>query len=329
VELLVLPTLGPLHLIQPRYNALTPLEIIRSWQPDALLLASYSSAGFTDKVWRDEEELAFFHLVPYAERAGLSVQAIGPENSELLRAEADRFREYLNEMEKGQTYLEEEKAWQRELESVLREPLWPARFRDEVFLSALKRYLKKERGLFGEGPATGFREQRMEHAAEVLAGLPEGRYAVWVDLLDYPALLRRIEASPIPDHMPTVAERERALLDRAWLLNEEDDWGMLLEQLREVGSPEAGYLAAQIYLAAGQVADAAMLLEQISEGDFHEPEYLPGYLLARLGQVRDLLGERERALRAYRGVLALSWAPREAREIAAAGLNSPFRIAPN
>ena len=45
-----------------------------------------------------------------------------------------------------------------------------------------------------------------------------------------------------------------------------------------------------------------------------------------MGQLLDLAGERERALRAYRGVLALSWAPEEARAVALAGLKTPFRL---
>ena len=62
-------------------------------------------------------------------------------------------------------------------------------------------------------------------------------------------------------------------------------------------------------------------------GDFREPYLLPGLLLARLGQLRDLAGRRDRALQAYRGVLALAWAPHEARAAARAGLEAPFAAA--
>ena len=96
----------------------------------------------------------------------------------------------------------------------------------------------------------------------------------------------------------------------------------------EIGEPEARFLAAQVYLAAGQAEDAMRLMEEVSRSDFSTPEYLPGYLLARLGQLYDLNGQRDRALRAYRGVLALSWVPAEAREIALAGVRAPFRPQP-
>jgi len=326
VEILLLPTLGPLHLTQPRYNAVTLVELTRGYGPDAVLLASYSPEGLAEGRWRDEEELGLFHLLPWAKGAGVLVQALG-EKAEPLREEGERFREYLGEMEKGQAYLDEERAWQEELSEALKGPLEPASWREPELLDAITRYLKRVADRFGEGPATGFREARMREVADRIAALPPGRYVVWVDLLDFPVLKARLPMAQLPgDHTPSEEERRRAVLDRAWLLREEDDWGALFEQLREIGTPEAGYLAAQIYLAAGQVADAATLLGQVSEGDFHHPEYLPGYLLARLGQVRDLLGERERAIRAYRGVLALSWAPKEAREIAQAGLRTPFRI---
>jgi len=72
--------------------------------------------------------------------------------------------------------------------------------------------------------------------------------------------------------------------------------------------------------------DALALMEEVFRMDFQHPGYLPGYVLARMGQLLDLAGERERALRAYRGVLALSWAPEEARAVALAGLKTPFRL---
>jgi len=326
VNLFVVPTLGPLHLSHPRYNAVTLVELTSAYRPDAVLLASYSEEGLRQGAWREAEELGLFHLLPWAERAGVRVEAIG-ERAEELKAEAERFRDYLEQMEQGRRYLEEEAEAQRELFSWLEAPLSPESWRAEEPLGALKRYLEWMAARFGEGPATGFRKERMREVARRIRALPPGRYAVWVDLLDLPDLLAELPEAELPGpHEPTEAERARAVLDRAWRLEEGDDLFRLLEQLREIGGAEAGYLASQLYLAAGQVEDAALLLEQVAEGDFHHPEYLPGYVLARLGQLRDLLGERERALRAYRGVLALSWTPKEAREIAQAGLRTPFRI---
>ncbi|MER3483896.1 MAG: hypothetical protein C4332_12815, partial [Meiothermus sp.] len=94
----------------------------------------------------------------------------------------------------------------------------------------------------------------------------------------------------------------------------------------EVEGPEAQYCAAQIYLAAGQPQDALELLESLTHSDFSFPEYLPGYTLARYGQLADIMNQRDKALRAYQAVLALSWAPQEAREIALAGQRTPFRL---
>jgi hypothetical protein len=69
-------------------------------------------------------------------------------------------------------------------------------------------------------------------------------------------------------------------------------------------------------------------LEAASAGDFAEPYYLPGFLLCRLGQLYDIVGRREAALRAYRGTLALSYAPVEAATQARAGLAAPFALSP-
>jgi hypothetical protein len=60
--------------------------------------------------------------------------------------------------------------------------------------------------------------------------------------------------------------------------------------------------------------------------DFVEPYYLPGFLLSRLGQLYDLAGRRDAALRAYRGVRALGYAPVEALAAAEDGLQRPFAL---
>jgi hypothetical protein len=122
---------------------------------------------------------------------------------------------------------------------------------------------------------------------------------------------------------PSPAARRRALLDVAWQ-GEAPDVAGLLAQLREGPEAEARFLEAQLLLAHDHPAEALDVLEQASHGDFREPYLLPGLLLARLGQLRDLAGRRDRALQAYRGALALGWAPAEARAVARAGLEAPF-----
>ena len=322
-EVLLVPTLGPLHLKEPRYNAVTVLELIRSFQPEAIVLFSYSDEDLSRRAWRDEEDLALFHLVPWAEERGVVLIGGGEEVGE-LRREGEHFRRYLGEMEKGREYLRAEEERYRELAAAL-SPLSPERL-PEV-LPAIEAYNAWVDATYGRGPASGFREERVGRLLARLKDLSTGRVAVVADALDLPALLSALPEAKLPrKREPSEAERRRAVMDRAWLLAEEDDPAQLLAQLAEIESPEARFLMGQIYLAHGELAGAEELLRQASEEDFSLPEYLPGYLLARLGQVRDLLGEREAALRAYRGVMALSWAPKEAREIAQAGLRSPFRL---
>ncbi|AEB12265.1 tetratricopeptide repeat protein [Marinithermus hydrothermalis] len=326
MRVLLVPTLGPLHLLHPRYNAMTLLELTRAFAPDRVLLASYSPEGLAEGLWRAKDELGLFHLLPWAEANGIPVEALG-QDAEALQGEAERFREYLGSLEKGKAYLEEAARLDEMLQALLTRPLTPEALGSEPVLLKLRAYTEAVARLFGEGPATGFREARMRGVAKALRALPEGRYVVWVDVLDYPVLAGLLPEAERPRrHEPTEAERHRAVLDRAWRLEEGDDWGGLVAQLQEVGNAEAQYLAAQIYLAAGRVEAAQAILEDLIHKEFQHPAYLPGYVLARLGQVQDLLGDRQAALRAYRTVLALSWAPEAAREIALAGVRTPFRV---
>jgi hypothetical protein len=53
---------------------------------------------------------------------------------------------------------------------------------------------------------------------------------------------------------------------------------------------------------------------------------LPGFVLARLGQVRDLMNQRQPAIRAYTAALALQWLPLEAKNVAQSGLLAPFTL---
>ncbi|GAA6755729.1 hypothetical protein QT17_11755 [Thermus sp. 2.9] len=318
--MLLLPSLGPFHILHPRYNAATVLAMLEEARPKAIYLASHSEAALQEGAWREEDPL-LFHLLPWAEERGIPVAALDAEAH--LKGEAEAFRQALAQHPLGSPYLERMRAFDEALLDLLKTPLSPEVLGSEAFLSRLREVYRGFAEAFGEGPATGFRRQRMEGVKAALAG-KEG--AVVAELLDY-ALLAEAFPHALPQaHTPTEKERERALLDRAWQLKEEDDWGALLEGLFAIGSPEALYLAAQIYLAAGEWRQALSLMEEVFRTDFQHPGYLPGYVLARFGQLLDLAGERERALRAYRGVLALSYAPEEARAIALAGLRSPFRL---
>ena len=321
--MVILPTLGPLHVLHPRYNARTVTELVISTGARTVYLASLSREGLEKKIWRDRNELPLFELYPLAEEDRLRLEALGV-NAESLQHEAELFSEYLSNMPRGEEAKETLAGIDRELSEFLSVPRLPSEFADEEFVGGLERILQKQAEFAGEGPATGFRQRRMAQVAEALSEMEDA--VVLVDVLDYPALMRRLPGARGPwDREPTKAEMERALLDRAWRLENEEEWGNLLAQLSEIGSAEAGYLASQIYLAAGQPEDSLRLLEEVSRGDFSRPEYLPGYVLARLGQLYDLVGQRDKALRAYTAVQALSWAPAEVREIAQAGLRAPFK----
>ncbi|WP_243028459.1 tetratricopeptide repeat protein [Thermus albus] len=317
---MLLPSLGPFHILHPRYNAATVLALLEEARPKVVYLASHSEVELEGGLWREEDPL-LFHLLPWAEERGIPVVALDEEAH--LKGEAEAFRQALAQHPLGKPHLERMRGFDQELLQLLRLPLTPEDLGSEGFLSRLRQVYGGFVQAFGEGPATGFRARRMEGVVKALKG-KEG--AVVAELLDYLFLSERLPLALPKVHEPTEAERQRALLDRAWQLKEGDDWVGLLEGLFQIGSPEALYLAAQIYLAAGEWREALALMEEVFRMDFQHPGYLPGYVLARFGQLLDLAGERERALRAYRGVLALSWAPEEARSVALAGLRSPFRL---
>ncbi len=320
VRMLLLPSLGPFHILHPRYNAATVLALLEEARPKVVYLASHSEVELEGGLWREEDPL-LFHLLPWAEERGIPVVALDEEAH--LKGEAEAFRQALAQHPLGQPHLERMRGFDQELWQLLRLPLTPEDLGSEGFLSRLRQVYGGFVQAFGEGPATGFRARRMARVAEGLKGR-EG--AVVAELLDYSLLAETFPQALPKAHEPTEAERQRALLDRAWQLKEGDDWVGLLEGLFQIGSPEALYLAAQVYLAAGEWREALALMEEVFRMDFQYPGYLPGYVLARFGQLLDLVGERERALRAYRGVLALSWAPEEARAMALAGLRAPFRL---
>jgi len=326
VSVLVIPTLGPFHILHPRYNGVTVVELVKAHQPEKIYLASYSPEELAARSWRDQNEISLFHVLPWAESANVAVQALDDQAG--LKAQAEQFREALSQYPRGQQVLAQVQGLEESLKGLLSSPLTPEDFARESVLQVLRSYHQGYAQAFGEGPATGFRRIRMQQVAERLS---PGRShdVVLVDLLEYPVLLECLPEGGyrLPQaHAPTELERQRSVLDRAWQLNEADDWAILLEQLQEVEGPEALYCAAQIYLAAGQAEDAFKLLEQLLHTDFEHPQYLPGYALARYGQLADLIGQRDKALRAYKAVLGLSWVPQEAREIALAGRQTPFRV---
>lgn len=325
MSVLVIPTLGPFHILHPRYNGVTVTELAKAHQPEKIFLASYGPEELAAKSWRDQNDIPLFHVLPWAESANVSVEALDAEAH--LKIEAEQFRQALGQYPKGQQALGQVQALEESLKWLLGNPRTPEDFAQESVVQVLRAYHQGYVQAFGEGPATGFRRMRMQRVAERLS-LSQGQRVVLVEVLEYPLLLEHLPPGQyeLPEaHAPTELERQRSVLDRAWQLSESDDWAILLQQLQEVEGPEALYCAAQIYLAAGQAKDAFELLEELVHSDFQHPEYLPGYTLARYGQLADLMGQREKALRAYKAVRGLSWVPQEAKEIALAGQQTPFQ----
>lgn len=297
----------------------------KAYAPRAVLLASYAPAELEAGLWRDAGDLPLFHLLPWAEGNGVEVIALDKHPN--LKAQAEQFRQALAQFPRGQEYLAQAAELERRLQALLTRPLLSDMLSSPAFISELWNYLDGFVQIFGEGPATGFRAQRMQAVAGQIGSKGEGRWLVIADLLDYPYLLREVPGAAGPGaHASSPAEADRAILDRAWRLEGDDDWGLLLQQLQEIADAEAQYLAAQIYLAAGRPEDALALMEPLLHAEFAHPAYLPGYVLARYGQLQDLVGNRQAALRAYQATLALSWVPAEAREIALAGQRNPFKL---
>lgn len=297
----------------------------KKWQPRELLLASYSPQQLAQAAWREANDLPLFHLLPWAEDQGLPVRALDEQAS--LKGEAQLFRQALEQFPQGKPILQQIAQIDARFGESMTRPLWPAQLADPRRLGEIEAYLDELTQLLGPGPATGFHQQRLDAVIATIQASSVDHALILVDWLDYPYLLRGVAGiAGAADHQATVAEEQRAILDRAWRLEASDDLAALLEQLRQVPGPESQFLASQIYLSVGQVDDALALLEELVHQNFQFPAYLPGYVLARYGQLNDLQGERTRALRAYQAVLALDWVPAEAREMARSGQRTAFRL---
>lgn len=340
-RVVVVPLVGPFHTRFPRYNAFDVRDAIRAVGTPALALAPVAPGALQDPAWQATDEIALpLAVVPWARRAGVAVYEVGcpiggagapgaagaPEAAE----DARRFEEVLGRAESGQEHLRKVRAAQAPVEELLATPLGHARVRDEL-VPAVAAYQRTRAELFGEGPGTGWLAARAKVMAERVLALPHERVALLAAVDELPALedalagrvtLERLEATPEPSQ----EARDRALLDHA-MQGAAEEPGSLLGALRRLGTPEATYLEANVLLEHDHPAEALEALERAMRSDFQEPYYLPGFVLARLGQVYDMAGRRDDALRAYRGVLALGYAPPEAVDVARSGLTQPFGAA--
>lgn len=326
MELLLVPLIGPFHLRSPAYNSVTVRDLVAAWQPEAVATTALTPGELGDPAWQDTPEMALpLAVVPWARRKGLVVHAVGEPHPD-PSAEED-FRRYLEPYPEPMKQLRQLDSQLQPLGELLQSGLTLERIRGEL-LPALEGYQLDREERFGDGPASGWLRERMEASASRARELGHERVALLtpadhLPMLQEALLNRSTSLADPPSFAPSPEARERAILDYAFQV-EVPEPGQLIGQLREVAGSEARFHEANLLLAGGHGYEALEVLEKASQGDFSLPYFLPGYLLARLGQLRDLADRRQDALRAYRGVLALDFAPAEAVEAAREGLEKPF-----
>lgn len=318
----LVPLVGPFHRRFPRYNAVTVREIVAAAEPDAILTTALPPGALDDPAWQDVDEPGLPPVVRWARDAGVAVAEVG-EPSPDPTAPAD-FLRYLAQSSEDHPALRRLAEARAPLEELLGRALDLTRIQNEL-LPAVAALHDARIELFGDGPGSDWLEQRVDRMAERLKPWSNARAVVLTSVDHLPVLRRRLAqtASDAADVPPSAAARQRALLDTAFA-GDADDAAGLIAALREIDAAEARLAEAEVLLGHGHAAEALGVLREAVRGDFSEPPYLPGWLLARLGQLYDLDGRREDALRSYRGVLALSWAPAPAREAARDGLERPF-----
>jgi len=317
--IVLMPDLGDLLRLQPQFNAGTVVELLNFLGQKSVW---WASSADPDHPLRD----------------ALSAARIAVQDLSLpdLTAEADhaQFVSFLGQYPQGRERLRQAAQAERMFADLLTSPLTVERALSAGMLEAAQTYHEGVRAALDEGPGTQWRARRLDGTAAALGGVETG--AVLAPLDDLPDLLFRLPGAGLPDltgFTPGETSRVRALADRAWQLREEDDLGALVEALeREPGDrvtprAELDAAAAGIHLAVGDLPGARSLLERAAHALTDDlPRSLPGLVLARLGQVRDVLGERELAVRTYRAVLALNYAPAVARETAEAGVREAFGL---
>lgn len=331
-DLVLLPLSGPWHLHHPRWNVVTVQEALAALSPTAVLSSALPPGYDREPDWQAVDELALpWTVAPWARAAGTPLAGL----AQVVEAGAeDEFRRYLGAYPSARQVMAELDRGLAPLRELLPQALDLPRLLAEV-VPLLEADWRARAATFGEGPGTGWRQARAQGVVQawqeaVAGGGAPGTHALLVELELWPALTQALDEAGagwavVEAPPPSPASRRRSLLDLAWRDEVPDVMG-LLEQLRQTPSAEALFLEAQLLLAHGEAAGALAVMERAALQDFSRPYLLPGMLLARLGQLRDLAGQRSKAMQAYRGALALSWAPAEAREAASAGLAAPFRL---
>ena len=319
MSLILLPDLGDLLRVHPQYNAGTVVELL-------------AFLGAREVLWAtsDDPDHPLRDALP---AAGVSIREGFTVDWAWADAEHAQLQAFLNQYPQGRERWRDAGRAEHAFAERLTAPMTAATLLAAETMAAAREYHGQIRAALDEGPGTRWRERRLATLAETLAS-EQGVALLPLD--DVPGLLPLLPDASLPDvsaFMPGETSRLRALADRAWTLAEDDDLNALLAALaRESGDritprAELDAAAASIYLAVGDLQTSRDLLERAAHGlTDDQPRSLSGLTLARLGQVRDALGDRELAVRTYRAVLALGYAPQVALETAHAGLNEAFAL---
>jgi tetratricopeptide (TPR) repeat protein len=279
----------------------------------------------TIPAWQDTLELALPHtVIPWAKKHRLPIYGVFEPSSDSSAVED--FKRFANEYPTLKSKMNSVEVLLRPLQSLLEHPLTLPRIENEV-IPLLRDYQQEREKVFEDGPATDWLHERVQKMAQKILELPHKKMTVLASAEHIPFLQRELKDSvellPTPTVEASEESRKRSLLDFAFRTDVNEP-GNVIAKLKTINVPEARYHEANLLVANGHLAEALETLETASHKDFSEPYYLPGYLLARLGQLYDLTGKRDAALRAYKGVRALTYAPESALEAAKAGLQQPF-----
>jgi hypothetical protein len=326
MQLTLVPLMGPFHLRYPAYNVVTVRDITIKSQPDAIVTTVLQTDDLNTPAWQDTLETALPHtVIPWAKKRALPIYGVfekSPDETALTD-----FKRFADEYPALNTKMLAVESLLRPLQTLLEQPLTLQRIENEV-IPLLRDYQQERENIFEDGPATDWLHERSKTMAQKILAVPFEKITLLASAEHIPFLLEALKDKVKFQQPPRVEaseeSRARSLLDFAFR-TEVNEPGNVIAKLREIKTPEARYHEANLLLAHGHLAEALETLEKASHTDFSEPYYLPGYLLARLGQLYDLANKREAALRAYKGVRALSYAPKEALEVAEEGLEKPFQ----
>ncbi len=325
MKLTLVPLIGPFHLRYPAYNVVAVRDIVAASKPEAITTTVLQNDDLKTPAWQDTLEVALPHtVVPWARKQHLPFYGVfeaSPDPNAL-----EDFKRFANEYLALKNKMNSVEVLLRPLQSLLEQPLTLVHIENEV-IPLLRDYQQEREKVFEDGPATDWLHERVKKMAQKILELPHEKVTVLASAEHLPFLLEelndKVKFQATPRTEATEESRERSLLDFAFRTDVNEP-GNVIAKLKEIKKSEARYHEANLLVANGHLAEALEVLENASHTDFSEPYYLPGYLLARLGQLYDLAGKRDAALRTYKGVRALSYAPESALGAAEAGLQQPF-----